>query len=378
MMTLPKILVPPYVTRMTGAFRSKNAWLENYFAFRHFHEESPDLEINAKRLLSSIGKNNSEMANKFRGCFLGLAVGDAFGTTLEFTLRKESELHTEMIGGGPFNLKPGEWTDDTSMALCLAHSLFERNTFDPTHQLELYTLWWQKGFLSSNGRCFDIGNTVHSALVKFNKTNDCYSGSDDEFSAGNGSLMRLAPVTMFFASNPHVAIEKSGLSSRTTHGNIQAIDACRYFSCLLLGAFRGEKKDTLLQPLYSPVKNYWEHFSLCNEISLIARGSYKEKKRDQIESTGYVVHSLEAALWAFYNTDNFEDGLIKAVNLGGDSDTIGAIYGQLAGAFYGELGIPFKFINPLKDKHFFYFFADEFVCFYSGRDELLNFQYVES
>lgn len=318
-----------------------------------------------------MGKNNSERANKYRGCFLGLAIGDAFGTTLEFCPRNIAETHTEMLGKGPFNLKPGQWTDDTSMALCLAHSLFEKNKFDPKHQMELYTSWWKHGFLSSTGECFDIGNTICNALTDFNKTQEPYSGSTDEYSAGNGALMRLAPIALFYASKPDKAIEMAGLSSKTTHGNLQSIDSCRYFAGLIVGALKGESKEKLLSSMYSPQGNLWDFLPLCEQVQHIANGSFKEKERKEIESTGYVIHSLEAALWAFHNTDSFEAGLIKAVNLGGDADTIGAIYGQIAGAFYGELGIPFKFISPLTDFHYFYFFADEFVGYYSGRDELL-------
>lgn len=369
-----ELAIPPLSTRMHEGFSSKNSWLSNYYEFRRANMSGgDDLEQNAKKLLSLMGKNNSDLVIRFRGALLGLAVGDAFGTTLEFGPRDESESHTEMIGKGPFNLKPGEWTDDTSMSLCLALSLLEKNCFDPRHQMELYTRWWKDGFLSSNGRCFDIGNTVLDALVKFSQTNDPFSGRSDEYSAGNGALMRLAPVALFYASEPETAIEMAGKSSKTTHGNVKSIDACRYFAGLLVGALKGESKEKLLSSSYSPREKYWDFFPLCNEIKEIAEGSFKKKKKDEIQSTGYVVHSLEAALWAFYHTDTFKTGLIKAVNLGGDSDTIGAIYGQIAGAYYGELGIPFEYISPLTNYHYFYFFAEEFVAYYSGRDELLRF-----
>ncbi|WP_246068481.1 ADP-ribosylglycohydrolase family protein [Microbulbifer harenosus] len=369
---MPDLLIPPMSTRMHEGFVSKNSWLETYFEYRRSISSRSDQEFLAKRFLSAIGKNNSDLANRFRGCFLGLAVGDAFGTTLEFSERPVGEVHREMIGKGPFNLKAGEWTDDTSMALCLAHSLYERKYFDPEHQMDLYTAWWKEGFLSSNGRCFDIGNTVSAALEKYSVTGDGYAGSEDEYSAGNGSLMRLCPVVMFYFSNLSNAIKYSGVSSKTTHANEQAVDCCRFFSALIIGAFRATKKEELLSSMYSPIESYWEYFPLCERVKNVAEGSYKKKCRDEIDSSGYVVSSLEAALWAFYNTDSFESGLIKAVNLGGDADTIGAIYGQLAGAFYGELGIPFKFIDKLVNPHYFYFFSDEFVSGYSGRDELMR------
>jgi len=366
------VQIPPLSTRLHQGFYSKNQWLANYYSFRKNCAPSIGCDDQIKAFLNSIGKNSSDLALRYRGCFLGLAIGDAMGTTLEFSARKPTEDHTEIVGGGPFALNAGEWTDDTSMALCLAHSMYSRCAFLLEDQLEHYVDWWQNGFLSSNGICFDIGNTVQSALQSYLHTKNPFSGSSDEFSAGNGALMRLAPVPMFFASNPADAIEKSGESSKTTHGNVQSVDACRYYAALILGAFKGESKELLLSSEYCPVKGLWEHFPLCEKVQEVAQGSYKTKARSEIKSTGYVIDSLEAALWAFYSTDTFEGGLVKAVNLGGDADTIGAIYGQLAGAFYGESNIPFKYIAPLKDFHYFYFFADEFLGFYNGRQELLD------
>jgi ADP-ribosylglycohydrolase len=273
-----------------------------------------------------------------------------------------------MIGQGPFCLKPGQWTDDTSMALCLAYSLLNKNTFDAYDQMCLYLKWWREGLFSSTGNCFDIGNTVATALQRFEDTQEPFAGSTDHRAAGNGSLMRLAPVVLFYASNPSEAIQRAGQSSKTTHGNIEAVDACRYFSAVLLGALYGVKKEELLSNLYSPRSEYWDFHPLCESISNIAKGSYKNKSRGEIESTGYVVHTLEAALWAFYNSDTFESGLIRATNLAGDADTIGAVYGQLAGAYYGELDIPFDWIKKLSHYHYFYYFADEFVMYYAGKE----------
>jgi ADP-ribosylglycohydrolase len=172
--------------------------------------------------------------DRYRGCLLGLATGDAVGTTLEFEPPGTFTPIQDMVGGGPFGLQPGQWTDDTSMALCLAESLIEQNGFDPTDQLERYLQWYRVGHLSSTGQCFDIGNTVYSALMQFERTGEPYCGSTNPRSAGNGSLMRLAPTPLFFARNPKEAIEMSAESSRTTHGAETAVDACRYFSRSLL------------------------------------------------------------------------------------------------------------------------------------------------
>lgn len=277
---------------------------------------------------------------RFRGCLLGLAAGDAVGTTLEFHRPGTFEPISDMVGGGPFGLQPGQWTDDTSMALCLAASLVEVGEFDPADQMRCYVRWYREGYFSSTGRCFDIGNTVRDALNQFERTGEAYAGSTDPWSAGNGSIMRLAPVPMFYAADPAQAIYLSGQSSRTTHGAATAVDACYYFGGLLVGALKGTAKEELLAPFYSPVAGYWDNHPLVPEIGEIAAGSFKERQPPEIKGTGYVVRSLEAALWAFYHSDNFRDGCLLAANLGDDADTTAAVYGQLAGAYYGESNIP--------------------------------------
>jgi ADP-ribosyl-[dinitrogen reductase] hydrolase len=282
----------------------------------------------------------TDTSSRYRGCLLGLATRDAVGTTLEFRSPGSFKPINDMVGGGPFRLKPGEWTDDTSMALCLSESLVERRGCNPVDQLERYTYWYQHGHLSSTGSCFDIGNTVRQALLRFERTREQYCGSKDPRSAGNGSIMRLAPVPLFYALNPTKAIEKSGESSRTTHQAKTCIDACRYFGGLIVGAATGASKDELLSTRYCPVDGCWSTHPLVKEIDDIAAGSFKILEPPAIKGTGYVVKSLEAALWAFHKTNSFQEGCLAAVNLGYDADTTGAVYGQIAGAFYGEEGIP--------------------------------------
>lgn len=284
--------------------------------------------------------SDMDMKTRYRGSLLGLAAADAVGTTLEFKPPGSFTPINDMVGGGPFRLEPGQWTDDTSMALCLAASLVEKQTFDPADQMERYRRWYKAGYMSSNGRCFDIGSTVRDALHRYEQTNKPFSGSTDPYSAGNGSIMRLAPVPMFYGRSPIQAIEQSGQSSRTTHGAETAVDACRYFGALIWGALNGIDKTTLLATRYAPLPDYWQNHSLAPEIDEIAAGSFKEKQSPAIKGSGYVVKSLEAALWAFYHSDNFRDGCLLAANLGDDADTTAAVYGQLAGAFYGEQAIP--------------------------------------
>ena len=245
-----------------------------------------------------------------------------------------------MVGGGVLGLKPGQWTDDTSMALCLAASLIECRGFDAADQMERFVRWWKEGYLSSTGHCFDIGNTVRAALTRFTNTGEPYAGSSDPRSAGNGSLMRLAPAPMYFAADAAEAIDRSADSSRTTHQAEEAVDACRYFGGLLVGALRGVDNDTLLSAGYCPVEGLWEQRPLADRIAEIADGSFKHREPPAIRGSGYVVESLEAALWAFDRSQEFREGALMAVNLGDDADTTGAIYGQIAGAYYGAKSIP--------------------------------------
>jgi ADP-ribosylglycohydrolase len=189
----------------------------------------------------------TDLQDRYRGTLLGLATGDAVGTTVEFSAPGSFPPVADLVGGGPFGLEPGQWTDDTSMALCLAASLIECRGLDARDQMERYLRWHRDGYLSSTGRCFDIGNTVRTALHRFAHDPDKnpYAGSTDANSAGNGSLMRLAPVPLFYADDPAEAIRRAAESSRTTHGARTAVDACRYMAALIVGALRGASKEDL-------------------------------------------------------------------------------------------------------------------------------------
>ena len=278
--------------------------------------------------------------DRFRGCLLGLAAGDALGTTLEFKPPGTFEPIDDMVGGGPFGLEPGQWTDDTSMALCLATSLIECGGFDAADQMQRYVRWWREGYLSSTGEHFDIGITTSGALSRFMRHGDPYAGSVDPNSAGNGSLMRLAPVPMRYVGDAAEAIARAADSSRVTHGAREAVDACRCFAGLLVGALQGVDKQTLLSSGYCPVEKLWGREPLAERVALVASGSFKDREPPDIRGKGYVVDALEAALWAFDRSDSFREGALLAVNLGDDADTTGAIYGQIAGAHYGAEAIP--------------------------------------
>jgi ADP-ribosyl-[dinitrogen reductase] hydrolase len=273
---------------------------------------------------------------RVRGSFLGLAIGDAVGTTNEFSI--DPPPIRGMVGGGPFALRPGEWTDDTSMALCLADSLIHCGGFDANDQMERYLRWADHGYNSVTGVCFDIGLTINQALQRFRRTRDPFAGDPSPEKAGNGSLMRLAPVVLYYWPDSPKAVHYARESSRTTHAAPQCIEACEYFARLICRALDGAPKAEILAPI---------SISAGAEIRSVADGSFARLRRNQLRPSGYVVESMQAALWCFANTDNFRSGCLRAANLGGDSDTIAAIYGQLAGAHYGEEGLPKAWIRKL-------------------------------
>jgi len=281
------------------------------------------------------------------GAMLGLALGDALGAPVEFRVRGSFEPVTTLRGAGTFGLEAGQFTDDTSQALCLADSLLETRTFDPLDQIERFCRWWKTGYNGVTGHCFDIGHATRSALMKFELTGEPMAGSRHEYSAGNGSLMRLAPVPIRYHHDARAAVTHSGESSRTTHGAEECISACRYLGGLVHGALNGHGIQQLLAERYQPFPGCWDEMPLSPKIAAIADGSFREKCRDEILSSGYVVDTLEAALWALWHHDGFAEGALAAVNLGDDADTVGAVYGQLAGALHGEQRLPREWLEQL-------------------------------
>ncbi|HJH28770.1 MAG TPA: ADP-ribosylglycohydrolase family protein [Methanosarcinaceae archaeon] len=298
---------------------------------------------------------------RYRGSLLGLAVGDALGAPLESKPPSTFKPIENMTGGGMFNLSVGQWTDDTSLALCLAESLIKTKRFDPLDQMKRYLKWYKEGHLSSTGKCFGIGSNTLQSLQQFEKTGKLSDIPTNSNATTNGSLMRLAPVPLAFSSDLVRAIERSKDSSKTTHGAQDAVDSCGYMGALIVGALNGFPKAELLSDHYCPVKGYWKEHPLSPPVDEVAAGSFKVKEPPQIKGAQYVVRSLEAAIWAFYKTDSFKEGCLLAVNLGDDADTTGAIYGQLAGAYYGEQGIPTQWLDELAYRELIGVYAEQLM-----------------
>jgi ADP-ribosyl-[dinitrogen reductase] hydrolase len=281
-----------------------------------------------------------ESDSRMRGCLLGLACGDAVGTTVEFCERGSFPPVTDMTGGGPFRLPVGAWTDDTSMALCLADSLLACGGFDARDQMERYCRWWKAGERSSVGRCFDIGATTAQALRRFQQTGEPFAGSADAHAAGNGCIMRLAPVPMFFHLDSAAAVRWAGESSRTTHGAPECVESCQLLAAMIGAAFSGAGKDEVL---FGHDQSRFQ----CPKVRAIAAGDYRNKNAKAISASGYVIHCLEASAWCFWQANSYQEAILLAVNLGDDADTTGAVCGQIAGAFYGEGGMPPDWLSRL-------------------------------
>ena len=283
------------------------------------------------------------MKDRSRGALIGLAVGDALGAAVEFKSPGSFAPVTGYRNGGAHRLEAGEWTDDTSMALALADSIATVG-WDLNDQADRYVQWWNTGKYSVNGRCFDIGITTRFALGNFvAKRNALESGDRSEGASGNGSIMRLAPVPIRFG---HLYVDQIGELSRlaeesslATHASEQCVSACRYLATVLAGLIHGEERDEVLSPNWQPLQQLNEIKPLHPLIQEIAKGSFRQRQPPAIKGSGWVVKSLEASLWAFHGADTFKEAVLKAVNLGDDADTTGAICGQLAGAYWGESGI---------------------------------------
>jgi ADP-ribosyl-[dinitrogen reductase] hydrolase len=285
---------------------------------------------------------SDDVVNRMKGCFYGCAVGDALGISLEFQDRDVFPTVTEMLPSPVHRICAGSWTDDTSMMLCLAASMAAQKGHNDHSELAHYLEWAQHGYLSVNGRCFDIGGTVRNALWDYEDSGNPIASTTDTYDQGNGSLMRIAPVPIFYWNDPEQAYVCGSLSSHTTHAHTNCKTICGIFSYVVAGAIQGKSKPELLTDL--------RKHSVSPEVQTVL-SEFLDKSRDQIKSSGYVLDTLEAALWAFFTTETFEQGAILTVNLAGDADTIGAIYGTLAGAHYGFDAIPTRWLTALQARH---------------------------
>lgn len=258
-----------------------------------------------------------------KGMFLGLAIGDALGTTLEFSRpSKDTPQHTEITGGGPFGLPKGHFTDDTSMAIAMARSLVNHKAFIPSDIVAEWKSWYEVGEHSPSGECVDIGHTTREALVNWNWDRP-YVGSTREDTSGNGGIMRMAPVIIWNRDHYVDALVDAVRQSMLTHASEECVEYAKAMATVL---FYGDMWKF-------PATRY--------------KGPTKFDDRGMPYSGGYVAETFSAACWCVGSSYGFEDALIKAVNLGYDADTVGAVTGQIAGRIYGLKNIPIKWLDTL-------------------------------
>ncbi len=275
---------------------------------------------------------------------MGLAVADAVGTTNEFKVASTFKPITDMVGGGPFLLKPGQWTDDTSMALCLADSLLAKGHYDSFDVMERYQRWFSKGYRSSTDRCFDIGGQVRAALFDFEHEQRVPVTAERSNRAGNGAIMRLAPVVI--AGFEHREIREivvtAGLSARETHYSVEAEAATEVFAALLVGALLGWAPEHIINVGWASTGPAFDEMA-----ARVISTDPAERASWESETSGYIVHGLRLAVHCLLDFPSFKDATLAIANMGGDSDTNAAIYGQLGGAFYGVEAIPASWRSTL-------------------------------
>ncbi|KAI9843063.1 MAG: hypothetical protein M1838_002880 [Thelocarpon superellum] len=311
--------------------------------------------------------NAPDQASRIQGSLVGLAAVDALGGPVEFKKRGTFPLVTSMIPNLHAGVPPGTWTDDTSMALCLAQSLIDyRGVFRADDQVFKYMAWYEEGYLSAVDDCFDIGISTRTALETWRRIVQSFpsiapaspdlplpgqniidGGLKHERASGNGSLMRVAPIGLVYHHDVDAATQYATLSSNVTHPYPTNAEACVIYTRLLILAVRGKDRSELMAGLAGfPFQDH----SLAERFRRYQRVTDFERPHEEISSSGYVVDTLEAALWAFFSTSSFREGAIKVVNLGDDADTVGAVYGGLAGAFYGLDAIPREWHEALQKK----------------------------
>lgn len=276
--------------------------------------------------------NLSQKHDRISGTFLGLAIGDALGAPLEFKERGTFEPISSYNAGGRFNLPAGAWTDDTAMALCLAQSLIETKTYDPADALKRYCRWAETGENSSTGVAVGIGQNTLRALGDFNRTGRLDALPHGAKNDGNGSIMRLAPIPIAFHNSQSQTIESAILQSRSTHASVLAERSCAFLAEIVYKLINGQD--------YAQAKSSTLARYVGTQIQHELRVSFSEVPADQICSTGFVLDTLKAAMWAVENSNSPKDAIILAINLGGDADTVGAVTGQIVGAMYGYAAFP--------------------------------------
>ncbi len=292
--------------------------------------------------------------SRVAGGLLGVAVGDALGVPVEGVSRKRLRARpvTEMLPAERWGLPPGTWSDDTSLTLCLAASLVKQGRLDVEEVGRRFVRWLDAGYWSPHGQAVGIGRTTRQAIARLRRGVPAEkAGGKGEWSNGNGSLMRILPVALFYAeANPEELVQAAHRASAITHAHPRSKMACGIYCLVARELLRGRDVRSALAGGVRLASRIYEvepyaaervHFERVFNLSIL------DVDEEEVRSTGYVVDTLEAAFWCLARTDAFREAVLTAVNLGGDTDTVGAVTGGLAGVAYGEEAIPRPWIDVL-------------------------------
>lgn len=341
---------------------NKNGCLINDFwveqNFERYNEKIDERNIaNFERHIDYL--SNREIINPVKNGVLGLIVGDALGVPVEFKSREylKQKPITDMIGFGTYNQPTGTWSDDSSLTLCLAEELTKGLNIQEIGKS--FVKWFYENHWTPHGEVFDIGNTTREAIYRIKNGEKAeIAGNWDENSNGNGSLMRILPL-LFEVQNIRNKNEKFELIKKVssiTHGHIRSCLACYYY--IEFASFVSSEVKYPLKDAYKVANNSLKKLTEKLEINpkevrlfdRILNGNIQELKEKDIQSSGYVLHTLEASIWSLLTTSSYKEAVLKAVNLGGDTDTTGAVVGGLAGLFYGIKSIPENWLNKIARK----------------------------
>ena len=291
---------------------------------------------------------------RFRGVMLGASIGDAMGVTNEMRDRQHTTPMSDLIGGGICDIAPGGWTDDTAMLLCVSESLITKHGFDANDQMDRFVRWWRYGYMTCAGRTYDVGNTTRLALFSYIQTGNPFSGVQSSHSAGNGALARVAPIGLYYATQLDMIDQMAAYSSMLTHATIHSIDACRYVAWLVSQFVNGVSKEDALSAV-------WPYSPLCAEIAQLINPNRNMRDVADMDASSYVVDMLEIVLWALRTHHDFASGLVALANAGGLTTTSCTLYGALAGALYGDDGIPSQWITQLAHREKIEWYAEELL-----------------
>ena len=290
----------------------------------------------------------------FVDSLIGFAIGDAVGVPVEFTSRETLKVNptTDMEEYGTHYQPKGTWSDDTSMTIATVYSMIENNTIDYNDIMYKFREWMTTGKYTATGRCFDVGGTCSSAIYHFNGTNACECGLKEINSNGNGSLMRMLPIVYYCyykKSNDNEIYNYVERLSSLTHGHAISVLGCYLYVKYMINLLNGMDKYDSYESLKNINLSFFDENTLNVYNHILKKDISKIKLRD-IKSSGYILDTLEAVLWTILNTRNYKDSILVSVNMGDDTDTVGAITGSISGLIYGINSIPLEWLENLKKK----------------------------